>query len=74
MDHFVHIVGFENPIKVTDEQAAEIRNIIIGADVTKSFVSIGAERRTILVRTGSVTALESRPKGSGFSFAKVSTR
>jgi hypothetical protein len=74
MDHYVHILGFEHPVKVTDDQEKEIRNIVIGADVIKSFISIGTETRTILVRTGSITALESRPKGSGFTFAKVSNR
>jgi hypothetical protein len=64
MEHRVHIVGLDRPVKITEEQERQIRNIIIGANPATSYISLGNEKRTLLVRTSGVVALESRPKGS----------
>jgi hypothetical protein len=73
MQHYVYILGFEHPVRVTEEEGRTLRNIITGADVVHSFVSLGAEKRTILVRASAITALEARTKAE-FSFASVSSR
>jgi hypothetical protein len=67
MEHFVHIAGFDKPVRVTEEQERQIRSIITGAEVLQSYISLGDEKRTILAKTAAITALESRPKGE-FSF------
>lgn len=58
MQHHLHIVGFDKPVKLTHEQAMKVRNIITGADVTSTFVAIGNEERMLLVPVQSIVALE----------------
>ena len=64
----MHILGFLVPVKISDEQEAKIRNIIIGADVTTAFLSLGDEKSTILVRSCYIVAIESRAPGAKWSF------
>lgn len=64
----MHILGFLAPVKITDEQEAKIRNILIGADVTTSFLSLSDEKRTVLVRTSCIVAIESRPSGAKWPY------
>ena len=63
MQHRVHILGFDFPIKITAEQEAKIRNMITGADATTGFLSLGDETRAVLVRASCIVAIESRPPG-----------
>ena len=68
MEHRVHILGFLVPVKITDEQEAQIRNLIIGADETTNYFSLGDENRTILVRSAGIVAIESRAPGAKWSY------
>jgi hypothetical protein len=68
MEHRVHILGFTFPVQITAEQETQIRNIIIGADVTTGFLSLSEEKRTVLVRTSCIVAIESRPSGAKWPY------
>lgn len=63
MQHRLHVAGFDKPVKITNEQAMKIRNILTGADVTSTFVVIGNGERTLLVAVQSIVALEASLAG-----------
>jgi hypothetical protein len=54
-------------LKITAEQESKIRNMIIGADVTTSFLSL-IDERTLLIRTSHIVAIESRPPGAKWPY------